>query len=432
MFDAKKISEALQKLQQEGLYRESVTVENHRDATVTINRKQLVNFCSNDYLALSKHPAVVAAAEKALIQWGLGSGSAPLLSGYTHIHEELERAIAEFKGHEAAILFPSGFSANVGILPAIVDENDTVIIDRLCHASLIDGARLSKGKLQVYPHNDIEALEKVLQNSTGFAARWIVTDALFSMDGDLAPLPAVLDLAKHYQAGVVVDDAHGTGVLGKYGRGLEEEMGQVGQCDLVMGTFSKALGSLGGFAVGKKMLIDYLRNRARSCIFSTSSPPAVVAGALAALHIIDREPNRVTTLRNRSRSLRAKLTNVGITPCGWEYSPIIPIVIGDVEPTRRAADAMRENGFFLSAIRPPTVPKDESRLRLSVTLHHKTGDLDDVAKALAIILEPSESGISRVTRAEGGGARGLGGSPLVGLSGARRNVTRGIPDAARQ
>lgn len=390
MLDSKKIGEALQKIQADGLFRETTTIESQKDASIVIKGKRLTNFCSNDYLALAGHPAVKEAAGKMLTLWGLGSGSAPLLSGYTKCHAELEQAIAEFKGHESSILFPAGYSANVGILPALVDEGDTVIVDRLCHASLIDGARLSKGKLQVYPHNDMEALEKVLSNSPDFSARWIVTDSLFSMDGDLAVLPTILDLAKHYKAGVMVDDAHGTGVIGKYGRGLEEESGCLGKCDVVVGTFSKALGSLGGFAVGKKIMMDYLRNRARSYIFSTSSPPPVVAGALAALQVIEREPNRVTTLRNRARSLRAKLENFGISASGWEYSPIIPIVLGDVDSTRRAADGMRESGFFLSAIRPPTVPKESSRLRLTVTLHHKTGDLDDVAKALSLIIKPSE------------------------------------------
>jgi 8-amino-7-oxononanoate synthase len=317
-------------------------------------------FCSNDYLGLSQHPLVKEKAKAAIDRYGFGAGAARLVSGNSPLHEALEQKIAALEKREAAIVFPTGYMANLGAITALVDERDTVIIDRLNHASIIDACRLSKAKLQVYPHKDTAALEKVLQKAAGARLRLIVTDAVFSMDGDLAPLPEIVRLGKEYNALTMADYAHATGVV---------EL--PGEPDIVMGTLSKAVGSLGGFIAGSAALIDYLRNKARSFIYTTALPPAACAASLAALEIIESEPE-----------LRHKLwRNIRLFSPRAE-SAIIPLVIGDAAATMKLSAELFDRGFFVSGIRPPTVPNGESRLRITVTAAHTKEEIECLASLL--------------------------------------------------
>ncbi len=285
------------------------------------------------------------------------------------MHEQLESKIAQFKGREAAIVFPTGYMANVGAITSLVDENDTIIIDRLNHASIIDACRLAKAKLQVYGHRDIVALETILKRSAKFAKRLIVTDSLFSMDGDIAPLPEIINLAKEYNAITMIDEAHATGVIGARGKGLEEHFNLVGKVDIVMGTLSKALGSLGGFVAGSQPLIDYLRNKARSFIYTTALPPASCAAALAAFEIICGDDSLLASLKRNEKLLKAE-------------TPIIPIITHDAEMTMTLARQLFEKGLFVSGIRPPTVPEGESRLRITVTAQHSKEEIECLVSSL--------------------------------------------------
>lgn len=365
------LNDELEILKAAGLYRNLRTIENISGVEITIEGKKYLNFCSNNYLGLAGHPQVIERAKKALDDFGFGAGASRLISGNTIIHKELERKIAKFKGREAAIVFPTGYMANLGVISSLVEENDTLIIDRLNHASIVDAGRLSKAKLQVYPHKDVKALEKILKQSEKYRKRLIVTDSVFSMDGDLAPLPEIVELSKKYQAITMIDEAHATGVLGETGKGAEEHFRIEGQVDIVMGTLSKALGSLGGFIAGSSALIDYLRNKARSFIYTTALPASACAASLAALEIIEAQPELIRKLRINSRFLRGKLSTAGS-----EETPIIPIMIGNLEKTMKLSQQLFGKGIFLLGIRPPTVPKNKCRLRITITSLHEKEHLD--------------------------------------------------------
>ncbi|MFA5113671.1 MAG: 8-amino-7-oxononanoate synthase [Candidatus Margulisiibacteriota bacterium] len=344
------INAELAALKAAGLYRELRTIDR---ATHKI-------FCSNDYLGLSRHPLVREKAKSAIDEYGLGAGASRLISGNTPLHEELEKKIAAFEKREAALVFPTGYMANLGTISALVGEHDTVIIDRLDHASIIDACRLSKAKLQVYPHKDAAALEEILKKAAKSRRRLIVTDTVFSMDGDLAPLPELSRLAKRYDAILMTDDAHATGVL---------EFNN--PADVVMGTLSKAVGSLGGFVAGSAELIDYLRNKARSFIYTTALPPAVCAASLAALAIIEAQPELRQKLWDNIRLLSPRAE-----------SSVIPLVIGDAAETLRLSAELFDRGFFVSGIRPPTVPAGGSRLRITITAAHTKEEIECLASLL--------------------------------------------------
>jgi glycine C-acetyltransferase/8-amino-7-oxononanoate synthase len=373
------------------LYRELKAIENTDGRIITINRKDYLNFCSNNYLGLTHHPKVIQAAKKAIEKFGTGAGASRLICGTTVLHQELEERLAKFKGREAAIVFPTGYMANLGTISALVDENDTVIIDRLNHASIVDACRLSRAKLQVYPHKDMKALEKVLNKSGKYKKRLIVTDSVFSMDGDIAPLPQIVELATKYDAITMIDEAHATGVIGK-GSGIEEHFGIEGHTDIVTGTLSKALGSLGGFVCGSFELIDYLRNKARSFIYTTALPPANCAAALAALDIIEKQPEFRQKLLDNIMCFDSKLTShypqpdSQLTTHNSQLSPIIPIIIGDANQTMEISNKLFEKGIFVSGIRPPTVPKGESRLRVTITALHTKEDLECLASSLQALI----------------------------------------------
>jgi 8-amino-7-oxononanoate synthase len=380
------INEELSELKQAGLYRSLRKIDKTNGRLVEINGHKLLNFCSNNYLGLANHPKVIAAAQAALEEFGAGAGASRLISGNLELHERLEAKLAGFKSRAAALVFPSGFAANLGVIGSLASENDTVIIDRLDHASIIDACRLSKAKLQVYPHQDMAALEKVLQRSDKFKKRLIITDSVFSMDGDLAPLAEIVGLAKKYGALTMIDEAHATGVLGSRGKGLEEHFGLTGQVDIVMGTLSKALGSLGGFVAGSSELIDFLKNQARSFIYTTALPASACAAALAALEIIENEPEHIGKLRENITALTRWRSTVPPLPEGEGKTPIIPIIIGDSKKAVEISDKLFEQGFCLSAIRPPTVPAGTARLRLTLTALQTKEDIACLASSLRALI----------------------------------------------
>ena len=365
------IDEELNNLKQAGLYRKLKTIEKISGAKVTINGKEYLNFCSNNYLGLANHPKVIEKSIEIIKRFGFGAGASRLICGNTTIHELLEEKLANFKEREAAILFPTGYMANLGTITALVNENDTVIIDRLNHASIIDACKLSKAKLQVYPHLDMKALEKILQKSGKYKKRLIVTDHVFSMDGDIAPLEQIVKLSKKHQAITMIDDAHAVGLK------VSAEV------DIVMGTLSKALGSLGGFVCGSQKLIDYLRNKARSFIYTTALPMAACGAAIAALEVIEEEPELIEKLWDN-----IKVFNTSVGSChGMNPDiqfPIIPIIIGNEEKTMKISRKLFEDGIFVSGIRYPTVAKGKARLRITITASHSKNELKNLENLLKI------------------------------------------------
>ncbi len=304
------------------------------------------------------------------------------MSGRANSHAELERRLAEFEGTEAALVFPSGFAANAGTIPALVDEGDAVFADAKNHASLIDGCRLSRAERFVYPHGDCDALETMLRDAGHFRRRLIATDTLFSMDGDLAPLPRLAALAEEYDAMLLVDEAHATGVFGERGTGVVEHFGLHDGVHIRIGTLSKALGTGGGFVCGRQSLIDWLANRARPYVFSTAQPAATSAAAIAALDVVATEPHRRRELLQRTATLRSRLSEQG-WHTGNSASQIIPLYVGDPDRTMRLAAELRQAGYFIPGIRPPTVPEGESLLRLSLCYHHTPAMIDALVAALA-------------------------------------------------
>ncbi|MBS0208285.1 MAG: 8-amino-7-oxononanoate synthase [Planctomycetes bacterium] len=352
-----------------------------QSATFELDGRQVLNFGSNDYLGLAADPRLVAAASAALAEQGLGSGASPLICGRSDLHARLESRLAEFKQTEAALLFPSGFAANQGTIPALAGEGDAIFSDALNHASIVDGCRLSRATVHVYPHVDVTMLENLLRDSAHYRRRLIVTDTLFSMNGDVAPLRDLVALAQKYHCMLMVDEAHATGIFGAGGRGLAEELGVEAEIPIRMGTLSKALGAAGGFVCGSRALIDWLANRARSYVFSTAQPAVVCAAALAALDIVRNEPARRTQLLAQSTALRERLRRQG-----WQVpvdrSQIVPVIVGEPAAAVALSRRLWDAGLFVPAIRPPSVPVGESLLRISVSYAHTPAMLDRLANAL--------------------------------------------------
>jgi 8-amino-7-oxononanoate synthase len=349
--------------------------------TLAVRSQGLINFGANDYLGLAADPRLAAAARRAIEQCGWGSGASPLVTGRTELHAELERKLAEFEGTEAALLFPTGYAANAGTIAALVGKGDVVCSDELNHASIIDGCRLSGAAVHVYPHRDLTHLRQLLRESRG-GRRLIVTDSLFSMTGDLAPLAALCELAERHECMLLVDEAHATGVFGPRGRGVCEVEGVEEAVSVRVGTLSKAFGSLGGFVAGPQRLIDWLTNRARPYVFSTAAPAAVAAAGIAALDIVQNDPERRTNLLQLAEHLRRQLLRHGLS-YGSSFSQIVPVVVGDPRRAVRAAGELRSRGYFVPAIRPPSVPEGQSLLRISLTALHTEEQVDDLVAALA-------------------------------------------------
>jgi len=349
--------------------------------------RELIDFSSNDYLALAEHPALLAAAQEALHRFGAGSGASRLMSGDLAMHHELEEAVASLKGKEAALTFGSGYMANAGIIPALTARHDLIFSDRLNHASIHDGCRLSGARLVRFRHNDLNHLEELLKEKRGgTGTALIVVESIYSMDGDRCPLRELVALKERFGCLLMVDEAHATGVFGAKGGGVSEEDGVSRGVDLAMGTFGKALGSYGAYVAGNRELIDYLVNRARSFIFSTALPPAVAAASLAAVRLIRQEPRLRHELHEKIGYFKGLLRTGGY---GADLGPsqIIPILIGESGAALGKAELLNKQGIFVTAVRPPTVPEGTARLRLSITRHHGTTDLSLAAKALLEIMD---------------------------------------------
>ena len=367
-------------LKQNHLHRSLRRIESPQGREVTAGGRRLLNFSSNDYLGLASDPRLAEAAAEAARRWGTGSGASRLLSGPLGIHHELEEKIAAFRREEAAIVFSSGFAANLGAIPALVGEGDAVWIDRFSHASIVDAARLSGARLRVYPHLDAEFLSRWLKR-TRARRQLIVTDSYFSMDGDIAPLGELADLAGRHGATLMVDEAHATGVFGPTGRGLLEEAGLEGRAGVVMGTFSKAFGSSGGFVAGRKDLIEFLANRARTFIYTTGSSPASSAASVRAIEICQSDAAPRERLWRNVRLLRQRLEAAGFDLMR-SRGPIIPVLVKDTARALGISEALLETGILLPAIRPPTVPQGTDRLRISVTAAHTEEDLARLVQSL--------------------------------------------------
>jgi glycine C-acetyltransferase/8-amino-7-oxononanoate synthase len=375
------IAATLESLRRDGLYRELRTVDSAPGPWVTIDGRRVLLLCSNDYLGLAADAAVRAAAAQAAERWGAGAGASRLVSGNMSIHTQLERELAEFKGHEACVLFGSGYLANTGVIAALAGGGDVILSDALNHASIIEGCRQSRAQTIVYEHCKLDSLATGLERAAGRHAV-IVTDAVFSMDGDVAPLAEIVELAQRHGARVVVDEAHATGVVGPGGRGLVAALGLEQAVDVVVGTLSKALGSYGAFACCHRTMAEFLVNRARTLIFSTALPPPAVAAAGAALRILRDRPAIVERLHRNSCLLREELVARGFdVPAG--QTPIIPLIVGDPRAASALGDAALQAGVFAQAIRPPTVPDGSSRLRLVAMATHSADDLRVAATRLA-------------------------------------------------
>lgn len=346
--------------------------------------RELLDFSSNDYLGLAEHPALIRAAQEALVRFGTGSGAARLMSGDLAVHHELEEAVARLKGQEAALTFGSGYLANTGVIPVLVARHDLIFSDRLNHASIHDGCRLSGARLVRFRHNDLNHLEDLLKEKRGTGKALIVVESIYSMDGDRCPLPQLVALKEKFGCLLMVDEAHATGVFGANGGGVIEEDGVSGAVDLAMGTFGKALGSYGAYVAGKKEMIDYLVNRVRSFIFSTALPPAVAAASLTAVQLVGH-PSLRRELHEKIACFKALLRAGGYL-ADLGPSQIIPIMVGESGAALAKAQLLREQGIFATAVRPPTVPGGTARLRFSITRHHSAADLTQAAKALLEVM----------------------------------------------
>jgi 8-amino-7-oxononanoate synthase len=374
------IEARLAELDDLGLARRTRLVSGPQGPRVVLDGKPVLLLCSNNYLGLADHPRVRQAAADAAMRWGVGAGASRLVSGTMTIHRRLEERLADFEGRQSALLFGSGYLANLGVISALARPGDVVFSDELNHASIVDGCRLSRAEVFVYDHGDVEHLAWGLREADGRGAL-IVTDGVFSMDGDVAPLEEIVELAGQFDVRVVVDEAHGTGVLGPGGRGAVAEAGLEDEVDVIVGTLGKALGSYGAYVCCEKRMARYLLNAARPFVFSTAPPPPAVAGALAALELLQEQPRRVEKLQANAEVLRIALEQEGFD-VGGSATQIVPLIVGDAGLAMRVCEAALERGVFAQAIRPPTVPAGTSRLRLAVMASHRKGELRDAAQTL--------------------------------------------------
>ncbi len=368
-------------VRQMGMYPYFREIESEQDTEVVINGKTVLMLGSNSYLGLTNHPAVKRAAIEAIKKYGTGCAGSRFLNGTLDIHTQLERRIASFVGKEAALLFSTGFMANQGLIATLVQKGDYIIADKLDHASIIDGALLCFGKMLRFEHNDMQSLENVLSNIPLEAGKLIVVDGVFSMDGDIANLPQIVSLAQRYNSGVMVDDAHSIGVLGPNGNGTAAHFGLTDSVDIIMGTFSKSLATVGGFIAGDNDLIDYLKHHSRALIFSASLPPASVASVMAALDIIESEPERREKLWENTRMMHDGLVNLGFDT-GDSTTPVIPVLVGDMMLTFKLCIRLNEEGIFVNPVVPPAVQPKGSLIRISLMATHTT---EQISRALDTI-----------------------------------------------
>jgi len=370
------IADELQQLRDSGLYNQIRTIESAQGAWLVVDGTRVLNLCSNNYLGLANQPELKEAAKKALEEFGVGPGAVRSIAGTMSLHLELEKALAEFKHVEDTIFLQSGLCANFGTIAALVGEGDAIFSDELNHASIIDGCRLTRAKRFVYPHRDADGLKKVLQKEGKSAKKkLIVTDGVFSMDGDLALLPEIVEVAEEYEAIFMVDDAHGEGVLGNHGRGIVDHFGLQGRVDVEMGTMSKAFGVVGGYIAGRNELTEYLRQRARPFLFSSAVTPADVAACIAAVRTLESSDALVKKLWENTRYFKQEMKSLGFDT-GYSETPITPVMLGDASLARRFSKRLFEEKIFAMAIGYPTVPMGKARIRVMISANHTREDLD--------------------------------------------------------
>lgn len=381
----------LDALKQQGLYRMLRILEGEPAAHATFDHRSVVNLSSNNYLGLATHPKLKQAALDAVRKYGVGSGAVRTISGTMEMHMELERRLAAFKHVEAVVVFQSGFAANAGTVAAVLSKEDVVISDELNHASIIDGCRLSRAGIKVFPHKDVDAARKILRDLPPSQRKLLITDGVFSMEGDLGPVPELCAAAEEYGAIMMVDDAHASGVFGNHGSGTVDHFECHGRVDIQVGTLSKAVGVLGGYVAGSRTLIDWLYHRARPFLFSTSHPPAVAAACIAAIDVLETEPQWVERLWDNTRFFKSGLNSLGFNT-GISESPITPVIVGDAATAAKMSDTLFERGVFAQSIGFPTVARDKARLRTIVAATHTREDLQfaldrfaDVGRELGVI-----------------------------------------------
>jgi len=378
------LDQTLLELQREGLKRKLRQLSGAQSQKITIEGKEVLNFCSNNYLGLADDERIRQAAISCMETEGFGSGASRLVCGNMTAHRQLEKSIAEFKGTENCLVFSTGYMANVGIIACLFGRDDIIYSDRLNHASIIDGVQLSQAKWKRYPHRDMNALEDMLEGSSSCRKRCIITDSVFSMDGDLAPLDQIVALAKKYDCLVMIDEAHAIGVMGKNGKGLAEHFGVEGKIDILMGTLSKAVGTFGAYCCGSNKLISYLINKARSFIYTTGMPPSTAAASLKAIEIIKNTPQRREQLWKNTHRVNDALKNMGFDTMSSQ-TPIIPVLVKDPDVAVDFSKRLFERGIFVSAIRPPTVPQNTARLRLTVMATHTQEQINFVCEQFKAI-----------------------------------------------
>jgi glycine C-acetyltransferase len=381
------LGEETEELKARNLYRPLRVMTGPQAVHTTVEGREVISLSSNNYLGLTTHPRLVAAAEKAVRELGVGTGAVRTIAGATELLEELERRLADFKHVEAVLTLQSGLTANSGTIPAITAENDLIVSDELNHASIIDGVRLSRAERAVFAHRDVDALDAVLKKARADGGKngpyrhvLVITDGVFSMDGDIAPLPGICDVAERYEAAVFVDDAHASGVLGKNGRGTIDHFGLHGRVDIQVGTLSKAIGVQGGYIAGRQHLKDFLTQRCRPLLFSTSQPPAVAAACIAAIDVLEQEPERIERLWDNTRFFKSALQALGFDT-GVSETPITPIIAGDESKAQRLAERLFEEGVFATSVVYPTVALGKARVRTIVTSEHSRADLETCVAA---------------------------------------------------
>jgi len=364
----------LNTLKEQGLYRKLRILEDEQKPKTTFDHRSVINLSSNNYLGLTTHPRLRACALEATRKYGVGTGSVRTIAGTMDIHMELERRLAEFKKTEAVVVFQSGFAANAGTVSAVLGKDDVVVSDELNHASIIDGSRLSRAAIKVFPHKDIDAARAILKSLPAAQRKLLITDGVFSMDGDLGPLPALCDLAEEFGCIMMVDDAHASGVFGKNGRGTIDHFDVHGRVDIQVGTLSKAVGVLGGYVAGSRALVEFLYHRARPFLFSTSHPPAVAAACIAALDVLLEEPHIVDRLWDNTRFFQSGLKALGFNT-GASEGPITPVIVGDGALAMKLSDRLFDSGVFAQGIAFPTVAVGKARVRTIVTATHSREEL---------------------------------------------------------
>jgi glycine C-acetyltransferase len=377
------LTEQLDSWKTAGTFQHLRVLESACEPISRVDGREVINLASNNYLGLADHPKLIEAAVAAAKKYGAGSGAVRTISGTMSLHMELERRIAAFKNTEACVVFQSGFAANAGTVSAILTPEDHIVSDALNHASIIDGCRLSRAKIHVFPHRDTDRAGEILKGLEGVPGRkLLITDGVFSMDGDIGPLPALVEHAERYGAIMMIDDAHSSGVLGRNGRGTVDHFGLHGRVAIQVGTLSKAIGVLGGYVCGSRDLIDFLYHRARPFLFSTSHPPSVAASCLAAFDILENEPERIEKLWSNTRYFKDLLTGAGFNT-GFSETPITPVMVGEAKTAHAFSKALFEEGLFATGIGFPTVPEGKARIRTIVTATHTTEQLD---RALEILV----------------------------------------------